>query len=95
MDKKVWARCDFCLGWSNLLKAEILKAAPLGVIGFHPAALPANRGRHPLIWALGLGLDETATTFFFMDKGADRGISFLSCAFISMQMTTQEHFTKK
>lgn len=63
----------FCIGWSNLLKTEVLKAAPLGVIGFHPAALPANRGRHPLIWALALGLDQTATTFFFMDKGADSG----------------------
>jgi len=43
------------------------------VVGFHPAALPANRGRHPLIWALVLGLEETASTFFFMDQGADSG----------------------
>jgi methionyl-tRNA formyltransferase len=45
----------------------------LGVIGFHPAALPENRGRHPLIWALVLGLKETASSFFFMDEGADSG----------------------
>ena len=45
----------------------------LGVIGFHPAALPANRGRDPIIWALVLGLQETASTFFFMDEGADSG----------------------
>lgn len=63
----------FCLGWSNLLKEEILGIAPMGVIGFHPAALPQNRGRHPLIWALALGLDATASTFFFMDHGADSG----------------------
>ncbi|MDB2615902.1 formyltransferase family protein [Luminiphilus sp.] len=63
----------FCLGWSNLLKEEILGIAPLGVVGFHPAALPQNRGRHPLIWALALGLDATASTFFFMDHGADSG----------------------
>ena len=43
------------------------------MIGFHPAALPANRGRHPIIWALVLGLQETASTFFFMDEGADSG----------------------
>ena len=63
----------FCFGWSRLLKHEMLTLSPLGVIGFHPAALPANRGRHPLIWALALGLKETAATFFFMDDGADSG----------------------
>jgi methionyl-tRNA formyltransferase len=63
----------FCFGWSRLLKEELLAVAPLGVVGFHPAALPANRGRHPLIWALALGLEQTATTFFFMDVGADSG----------------------
>ncbi|NHQ59215.1 formyl transferase [Chlorobium sp. BLA1] len=63
----------FCFGWSRLLKTALLQLAPLGVIGFHPAALPKNRGRHPLIWALVLGLDKTASTFFFMDEGADTG----------------------
>lgn len=63
----------FCFGWSRLLKQDLLGLAPLGVVGFHPAALPANRGRHPLIWALVLGLEKTASTFFFMDAGADSG----------------------
>lgn len=63
----------FCFGWSSLLKEDILNAAPMGVIGFHPAYLPQNRGRHPIIWALALGLDKTASTFFFMDEGADSG----------------------
>lgn len=63
----------FCFGWSRLIRAPLLAVAPLGVIGFHPAALPANRGRHPIIWALVLGLSETASTFFFMDEGVDSG----------------------
>lgn len=63
----------FCFGWSHLLRTDVLGLAPLGVVGFHPAALPANRGRHPLIWTLALGLEEGATTFFFMDAGADTG----------------------
>jgi methionyl-tRNA formyltransferase len=63
----------YCFGWSYLLKARILRAARLGVVGYHPAAIPMNRGRHPVIWALALGLEETASTFFFMDEGADTG----------------------
>lgn len=63
----------YCFGWSNLIKKELLNIPKLGVIGFHPAKLPMNRGRHPIIWALVLGLEETASTFFFMDEGADDG----------------------
>lgn len=63
----------FCVGWSRLLGNHVLQVAPRGVIGFHPAALPANRGRHPLVWALALGLRQTASTFFLMDSGADSG----------------------
>lgn len=63
----------FCLGWSRLLKADLLQIAPRGVVGFHPSALPENRGRHPLIWALALGLEKTASSFFFMEEGADTG----------------------
>jgi len=63
----------YCFGWSRLLPPAILDVPPRGVVGFHPARLPFNRGRHPLIWALALGLEETATTFFLMDQGADTG----------------------
>ncbi len=63
----------FCVGWSRLLGNHLLQVAPRGVVGFHPAALPANRGRHPLVWALALGLPQTASTFFLMDSGADSG----------------------
>lgn len=73
-----WARSlnpdvIFCFGWSNLIKKDILNLCPLGVIGFHPALLPYNRGRHPLIWAKVLGLTKSGTSFFFMDEGADTG----------------------
>lgn len=63
----------YCFGWSYLLPESILKAAKYGVIGFHPALLPNNRGRHPIIWALFLGLEKTGSTFFEMDEGADTG----------------------
>jgi methionyl-tRNA formyltransferase len=63
----------FVIGWSRLLTSEILNIPRYGVIGFHPSALPRNRGRHPLIWSLALGLDETASTFFSIDQGTDSG----------------------
>ena len=63
----------FCFGWSLLIHQPLLCTPRLGVVGFHPAALPKNRGRHPLIWALVLGLPVTASTFFFMNENADAG----------------------
>ena len=63
----------YCFGWSHLLSQEVLRAAPLGCVGYHPALLPWNRGRHPIIWALALGLSQTGSTFFLMDEGADTG----------------------
>lgn len=69
----------FCFGWSRLLGREVRDIAPMGALGFHPSALPANKGRHPLIWPLVLGLKETASTFFFMDAGADSGDILSQC----------------
>ena len=63
----------YCFGWSHILTKSILSIPKYGVIGFHPAELPYNRGRHPIIWALFLGLKQTASTFFIMDEGTDTG----------------------
>jgi methionyl-tRNA formyltransferase len=63
----------FCWGWSKIIGTELLSLPPMGIVGAHPSLLPYNRGRHPLIWSLVLGLTEGGLTFFFMDKGADSG----------------------
>lgn len=63
----------YCFGWSQIIKKEILDIPKMGVIGTHPAELPFNRGRHPIIWALALGLEKTASTFFVMNDSADTG----------------------
>ncbi|MEY8414986.1 formyltransferase family protein [Tissierella praeacuta] len=63
----------YCFGFSQLLGKEIINIPRKGVIGFHPTKLPSNRGRHPLIWTMALGLKETASTFFFINEGADGG----------------------
>ncbi len=71
--KSQYADVGFCFGWSQLIKKSVIELFPSGVVGFHPAALPNNRGRHPIIWALALGLKETASTFFMITTGADEG----------------------
>lgn len=63
----------FCFGWPYLLRPELIAIPSKGTIGYHPTELPRNRGRHPIIWTLVLGLTKTASTFFFMDAGADSG----------------------
>ena len=63
----------FCLGWSELLKEEILKIPKIGTVGYHPSDLPSNRGRHPIIWTLVKGLNTTASTFIFINSGIDTG----------------------
>lgn len=60
-------------GWSQLLSKEVLSVARMGCIGTHPALLPRNRGRHPLIWALVEGLVESGLTFLYLDEGMDSG----------------------
>ena len=63
----------FCFGWSALIKNSLLSIPSMGVLGYHPTKLPKNRGRHPLIWPVILGMTASASTFFFMDDGADDG----------------------
>lgn len=63
----------YCFGFSQLLGEEIIAIPPKGVVGFHPSLLPQNRGRHPLIWAIALGLKDTGSTFFYIDNGVDEG----------------------
>lgn len=63
----------YCFGWSWLIPGRVLKMPKKGIIGNHPAELPYNRGRHPIVWALALGLERTAATFFVMNEEADAG----------------------
>lgn len=72
----------FCVGWSRLLSDSVLRVAPRGVVGFHPAALPENRGRHPLVWALVLGLRQTASTFSLWIQG--RTVDLCSASYLSL-----------
>ncbi|WP_161956370.1 methionyl-tRNA formyltransferase [Metasolibacillus fluoroglycofenilyticus] len=63
----------YCFGWSYLLPKEVYSIPKLGAVGYHPTLLPQNRGRHPIIWTLVLGLKETGSTFFYLDDLPDSG----------------------
>jgi len=71
--EKLQPDIGFCFGWSHLLSKDFLQLLPQGFIGYHPAELPFNRGRHPIIWSLALGLKYTASTFFILNTDADTG----------------------
>ena len=56
-------------GWSRLLPLDL---APV-MVGSHPTLLPKGRGRHPIPWALILGLEQTGLSFFHLSEEPDAG----------------------
>jgi len=71
--KKINPDLILVMGWSQILKSEILKIPKLGVIGSHPTELPKYRGRAPIPWSILKGLKTSALTFFWMKDGIDDG----------------------
>lgn len=63
----------FVAGWSELIPTELLNIPPMGVIGFHPAKLPYDRGRSVLAWQIADGYTETALTMFKYTNYPDGG----------------------
>jgi methionyl-tRNA formyltransferase len=63
----------FVIGWSQLCKAAFRSIPRLGVVGYHPAALPHMRGRAVLPWTILLRERVTASTLLWIDDGVDTG----------------------
>ena len=63
----------FVIGLSQLVKKEIIDAAKIGVVGFHPTALPKMRGRAANVWQVLLGVKDAKCSLFFIDEGTDSG----------------------
>ena len=64
----------FVVGWSQLVRGELIEAAPGGVFGMHPTLLPRHRGRAPIPWTILCGLARTGVTLFeILDPTADSG----------------------
>lgn len=63
----------FCVGWTQLLRRDILGLPRLGCVGFHASLLPRYRGRAPVNWAIIHGERETGNTMMLLDEGVDTG----------------------
>lgn len=61
------------MGWSQLLKKEIISIPRIGIIGSHPTELPKYRGRAPIPWTILKNLKKSALTFFWINEGVDNG----------------------
>tara|TARA_Y100000996_G_C22553603_1_gene654685 strand:- start:876 stop:1796 length:921 start_codon:yes stop_codon:yes gene_type:complete len=71
--KKINPDLILVIGWSQLLKKEIIDIPKLGVIGSHPTELPKYRGRAPIPWSIIKELKTSALTFFYIQEGIDDG----------------------
>ena len=63
----------FVIGWSQLIKRDLLDCPRHGCVGIHPTDLPEGRGRAPIPWTILKGLTRTASTMFFLTEGVDDG----------------------
>ena len=61
------------MGWSQLVGPEFRAIPRLGVLGFHPAALPRMRGRAVIPWHILSGQRQGGATLFWIDEGTDSG----------------------
>lgn len=61
------------LSFNQILKRNIINAAPKGFINCHAGALPFYRGRNILNWAIINGETQFGVTVHYVDEGIDTG----------------------
>lgn len=71
--KKINPDIIFIIGWSQLIKKDIIDIPSLGCVGFHPALLPKNRGRAVIAWHFINEEKYGGVTFFYINEGCDSG----------------------
>lgn len=59
--------------YGQLLKPEVLAAAPRGAVNIHASLLPAYRGAAPIQWSIRRGERTSGVTTFQLDRGMDTG----------------------
>jgi len=61
------------VGWTRLLRPEVLAIPRRGCVGFHASLLPKGRGRAPVNWAILRGETVTGNTMMYLAAEADAG----------------------
>jgi len=61
------------VGYTNLLKEQVLAVPRILAVNFHASLLPAYRGKHPVFWTLRHGEHWAGLTVHAMDLGLDTG----------------------
>ena len=61
------------VGWTQLLKPELLRVPKLECLGFHASLLPKYRGRAPVNWAIINGETMTGNSMITLEPEADTG----------------------
>lgn len=61
------------VGWTQLVKPELLRVPKLACLGFHASLLPKYRGRAPVNWAIINGETMTGNTMITLEPEADTG----------------------
>jgi len=69
------------VGWSQVCGPELLAIPEVGSVGFHPSALPENRGRAVIPWTILQGARTTGATLFWLSEGVDEGAILAQRAF--------------
>jgi methionyl-tRNA formyltransferase len=63
----------FVIGWSQIVRPEVLSLARIGMVGAHASLLPRNRGRAPINWALIHGERLTGNSLIWLAESVDEG----------------------
>jgi methionyl-tRNA formyltransferase len=61
------------VGWTQLVKSELLRVPKLACLGFHASLLPKYRGRAPVNWAIINGETMTGNSMITLEPEADTG----------------------
>jgi len=61
------------VGWTQLLKPDLLGLPKFACLGFHASLLPKYRGRAPVNWAIINGETVTGNTMIVLEPNADTG----------------------
>jgi methionyl-tRNA formyltransferase len=63
----------FVIGWTEIVRPQLLCLARQGFIGMHASLVPDYRGGSPVNWAIIQGETRTGQTMFWLDAQLDKG----------------------